>query len=157
EARPVSASARLDDSLVSGLAWTALLRWSSQAISWVSTYIVARVLLPSDYGLVSMAMIVIGLVRMVESFGLDSVLVQDRTIVGERQARLAGLIVGIGVVLCALFLALAHPVATFFKEPQVASLVAALSLLFITDALQVVPRATLQRELEFRRLAIALF
>jgi O-antigen/teichoic acid export membrane protein len=90
---------------------------------------------------------------MVEDFGLDSILVQDRSIQGRQQARLAGLIIATGVVFCLAFLALAHSIAGFFKEPQVAGAIGALSLLFITDALQVVPRATLQRELEFRRFA----
>ncbi|MEP7242486.1 MAG: lipopolysaccharide biosynthesis protein [Gammaproteobacteria bacterium] len=153
----VSEHKALDHALVSGIAWTAVLRWSSQVVSWIATFFVARLLMPSQYGLVSMAMIAIGLVRMVEDFGLDSILVQDRSIVGDRQARLAGFITSIGVGLCALFLLLAHPIAAFFKEPEVAQLISVLSLLFITDALQVVPRAALQRELRFQRLAVALF
>jgi len=148
---------RLDHSLVSGMAWTAALRWPAQVISWIATAYAARQLSPAHYGLVSMAMIAIGLVRMVEDFGLDAILVQDRTIVGERQARLAGFIVCAGVVLCALFVALSHPVALFFAEPQVAPIVALLSVLCVFDALQVVPRAQLQREMRFARLAWAQF
>ena len=134
-----------------------MLRWSSQLFSWIATFLVARILPPSSYGLVSMAMIAVGLARLVEDFGLDSILIQDRSIVGDREARLAGFILAIGVGLCVVFLILAHPVAVFFGEPQVAQLVSVLSLLFVTDALQVVSRAGLQRRLAFRKLAIALF
>jgi O-antigen/teichoic acid export membrane protein len=135
------------------MAWTAVLRWSAQFISWVGTAFAARMLTPGDYGLVGMAMLAIGLVRMVEDFGMDAVLVQDRTIQGERQARLAGLILLAGVVLSAAFVILSVPIATFFREPQVATLVAALSLLCVIDAIQVIPRAVLQRQMEFARLA----
>jgi teichuronic acid exporter len=152
-----AADRRLDHSLVSGMAWTAALRWPAQVISWVATAYAARHLAPAHYGLVSMAMIAIGLVRMVEDFGLDAILVQDRTIVGERQARLAGFVLTAGVALCALFVALAHPVAAFFGEPQVMPIVALLSLLCVFDAIQVVPRAQLQREMKFAHLAWAQF
>jgi O-antigen/teichoic acid export membrane protein len=153
----VSDSGTLDRALLSGIAWTAALRWSSQVVSWVATIFVARMLLPGDYGLVSMATIPIGLVRMIEDFGLDAILIQDRTIVDRRQAQLAGFILGIGGVLSVLSLALSHPIALFFKEPQVAQIIAVMSLLFLTDALQVVPRAILQRRLAFAHLALAFF
>lgn len=147
----------LDRALLSGIAWTAALRWSSQVVSWAATILVARILVPADYGLVSMATIPIGLARMVEDFGLDAILIQDRTIVDTRQAQLAGFILGIGGVLSALSLALSLPIAAFFKEPQVAQIIVVMSLLFITDALQVVPRAILQRRLAFTHLALAFF
>ena len=147
----------LDHSLVSGMAWTAALRWPAQAISWAATAYAARLLAPSDYGLVSMAMLGIGLVRMVEDLGLDAVLVQDRSIVGDRQARLAGFVLLAGALLSLLFVALAVPLAGFFGEQQVAPIVMLLSLLCVGDALQVVPRAALQREMRFARLAWAQF
>jgi teichuronic acid exporter len=152
-AEPASDSATVDRFLVSGMAWTAVLRWTAQIVSWLGTAVAARVLSPGDYGLVAMAMLAIGLVRMVEDFGMDAVLVQDRTISGERQARLGGLILAAGALLCGLFILLSVPIAAFFHEPQVAALIAALSVLCIADSIQVIPRATLQREMEFRKLA----
>jgi len=148
------ATGGLDHSLVSGMAWTAVLRWSAQVISWVGTFYAARLLVPADYGLVSMAMITIGLARMVEDFGMDAILIQDRGIVDSARARLAGLLLILGVALSALFALLSHPIALFFGEPRIEWMIAALSAVFITDALQVVPRAQLQRELQFRRLGV---
>lgn len=147
----------LDHSLVSGMAWTAGLRWPAQAISWIATAYAARLLTPSDYGLISMAMIAIGLVRMVEDFGLDAVLLQDRSIVGAQQARLAGFVLAVGIGLAGLFMLLSNPIAAFFGEPQVGPVIMLLSLLCVADALQVVPRAALQRQMKFAQLAWAQF
>jgi teichuronic acid exporter len=146
-------NAGVDRVLVEGMAWTAALRWSAQIVSWVGTAYAARLLAPGDYGLVGMAMLAIGLVRMVEDFGMDAVLVQDRSIAGERQARIAGLVLMLGVTLSLIFVALSSLIAGFFHEPQVASLVAVLSALCVSDALQVIPRAQLQRQMAFRTLA----
>ncbi len=143
----------LDHFLVSGLAWTAGFRWFGQLVSWAATLYAARRLAPSDYGLISMAMLGLGLARMVQDCGLDSILIQDRKIVGEEQARLAGLIVALGVFLWILFIGLAEPMALFFREPEVALIVIVLGGVFVTDALQVVPRAQMQRDLKYSQLA----
>src|SRR4051812_3370866 len=88
----------IDRLLIGGMAWTAILRWSAQIVSWVGTAMAARVLTPGDYGLIGMAMLAIGFLRLVEDFGMDAVLVQDRTIEGSRQAQVAGLILATGLV-----------------------------------------------------------
>jgi len=150
-------SITIDRSLVSGLAWMAMLRWASQIISWAATFYAARMLTPGDFGLVAMAMLAIGLARMVQEFGLDAILVQDRSIVGKTRARLAGLLVAFGIFLFVLYALLSPLVAGFFKEPRVAVIVVALSLLFIFDSIQIVSYAQLQRDLQFRRLAIVMF
>jgi teichuronic acid exporter len=147
----------VDRSLVLGIAWTAAMRWSSQFVSWVATFYAVRLLLPADYGLIAMAMLAIGLARMAQEFGLDAILVQDRSIVGDDQARLAGLLLLFGIGLFAIYALLAQPIAWFFEQPNLPGVVAALALVFIADALQVVPRAQLQRQLDFRRLGLANF
>jgi O-antigen/teichoic acid export membrane protein len=131
-----SGRSSLDRVLVDGMAWTAVLRWSAQIVSWIGTAFAARLLTPGDYGLIGIAMLAIGFARMVEDFGMDAVLVQDRSIQGARQAQLAGLVILAGAVFSAAFMLLSVPIATFFNEPQVSSLIVALSLLCICDALQ---------------------
>lgn len=144
----------MDHALVSGIAWTAVLRWAATLVSWAGTAYAARILQPSDYGLVSMAMLAIGMARMIEDFGMDAILVQDASLVGAIREQLAGFVLLLGVLISLVFAVLAVPIARFFAEPAVAGIVVALSILFIFDALQVVPRAQLQRELRFRSLGI---
>ena len=150
-------TASLDRSLVSGIAWTASLRWVAQIISWAALLYAARVLAPGDFGIIAMARAAIGFARLAEDFGLDIVLLQDRNLDAQRQARLAGFALLLGIALLVLFATLAIPVARFNEEPGAAVAVWALSLMFVIDAVQILPRAMLQRELQFRRLAIVAF
>jgi O-antigen/teichoic acid export membrane protein len=142
-----------DHALLSGIAWTAASRWIAQIISWFAVAYAARVITPADFGLAAMAGLAIGLARMVEDLGLDAVIVQDRALARDQIARLGGLAVLFGLVLASVFTALSGPIAGFFAEPAVAALVIVFGLTFITDALQIVPRALLQKDLAFRRLA----
>jgi len=143
----------LDRALFHGIAWTAVWRWAAQGVSWAVMLYAARVLSPEDFGLAAMTAVPIGLARMVEDLGLDAVIVQDRTLSHEDIAQLGGLALFVGVALVLLFNALAVPIAGFFKEPAVAGLIGVLSLTFVLDAIQILPRALLQRDLQFRRLA----
>ena len=154
EVSPAAAATNLDRQLVNGIAWTASLRWVGQIISWAALAYAVRVLTPGDFGLLRMATSVIGVALLAEDFGLDIVLLQDRSLDGQRRARLVGFAILLGVVLMFVFLALAVPLANFNNEPTVAIIVAALSLRFVIDAIQILPRAMLQRELQFQRLAI---
>lgn len=143
----------LDRLLFSGIAWTALARWSAQAISWLSTFYVVRILTPADFGLIAMATIPLGLARLVEDLGLDTIVVQDRTLTDEKLSQLGGAALSLGGGLTLLFLALSWPIAGYFKEVAVGGIVCALSFTFLTDALQIVPRALLQRDLRYKTLA----
>ncbi|HLQ35058.1 MAG TPA: lipopolysaccharide biosynthesis protein, partial [Chloroflexota bacterium] len=144
---------RLDHSLISGIAWTVVFRWIAQAVSWAATLYVVRILTPADYGLVGMATIPIGLARLVEDLGLDAVIVQDRTLSDEQLAKLAGSALCLGSILTVSFIALSTPIALYFRETAVATVVVVLSLTLLNDSIQVVPRALLQRDLKFRTLA----
>ena len=144
----------MDRTLFHGIAWTALGRWTAQGISWVGTFYVARILTPADYGLVAMAAIPIGLVRLIEDLGLDAIILQDRTLTKEQLRWLTGAAILLSMVLTILFIGLSIPISLYFKEPQVALIVSVLSLTFLIDALQVLPRALLQRDLQFRTLAM---
>jgi teichuronic acid exporter len=157
ESETVSGTQALDRSLVDGIAWTAVLRWIQQIVSWAALLYAARVLKPGDFGLIAMARAAVNLARLAEDFGLDTVLLQDRGLEGERRARVAGFALLLGAGLMVLFVGLALPIAKFNGEPTVAIIVIALSFLFILDALQILPRAMLQRHLRFRRLALVGF
>lgn len=130
------------------------MRWVIQVLSWLSTLVVARLVRPSDYGLMGMAMVYLGFVALINEFGIGSVIVQQRDLTEDQIARLGGLSVAVALFFFFLSLALAQPIALFFGEPKVRAIVMVLSLSFLTSALLVLPRALLDRELQFRRLAL---
>jgi O-antigen/teichoic acid export membrane protein len=154
-AAPPHGGRELDRSLIRGIAWTGAMRWATQLLGWASTLIVARLLAPTDYGLVGMAMVYLGFIHLINEFGLGTVIVQRRDLTADQLARIAGfaLLLGLGfVILSAL---VSGAVAEFFGEPSVRWIIPVASLAFLTSALQVVPQGLLTRDLDFRRLAWA--
>ena len=154
-APPAHSGRELDRSLIRGIAWTGAMRWATQLLGWASTLIVARLLAPTDYGLVGMAMVYLGFIHLINEFGLGAVIVQRRDLAAEQIARLAGFALLLGVAFVALSTLLSGVVADFFGEPTVRWIIPVASLAFLTSALQVVPQGLLTRDLDFRRLAWA--
>lgn len=143
----------LDRSLIRGIAWMGAGRWATQLLSWASTLIAARLLAPTDYGLVGMAMVYLGFMQLVTELGLGAAIVQRRTLTESQLARLGGLGLITGAVFLGLSALAAGPVAAFFGEPAVRWIVTVSSLTFLTSALQTLPRALLFRDLDFKKLA----
>jgi PST family polysaccharide transporter len=148
-----SPTEELDRSLVRGIAWTGGVKTVVQAVSWLSTLIVARLLSPTDYGISGMAMVYIGLVQLVNEFGLSAAVVQRRDLTDDQIARLGGLSILLGASLCAVSILSSPLIAAFFGQPAVRMVVIVLSTTFLTSAFQVLPRSLLTRELKFRDLA----
>jgi teichuronic acid exporter len=144
----------LDKSLVHGIAWTGGVKWLTQLLTWASTLIVARLLSPADYGLISMASAYLGLVTIASEFGIGTAVVTLRDLSREQLAQLNTLSIALGVAGFAASVAAAVPLARFFRSPQLPAVVIVLSLAFVITAFGSVPSSLLRRELRFKTLSI---
>jgi PST family polysaccharide transporter len=143
----------LDRSLLLGIAWTGGMRWATQIIRWVVTFAIARVLTPADYGVFGMAMVFHQFVGTVQDVGLQDAIIRQRDLTDDEIARLSGLSLLYGVAFAALSVALAGPIASFYREPSVRWILIVLAPVTILNALQIPPRAMLARELRFGSIA----
>jgi O-antigen/teichoic acid export membrane protein len=144
----------LDHSLLRGIAWTGAVKWGSQLVSWLSTIVVARVLVPSDYGLVAMAMAFLGLVALVREFGLGSAIVMIRNLDSSQLCQLNGLAFLLGIAAFLISCASAVPLSNFYNAPDLPWVVVALGGAFLTAGASSVPNSILEKELQFKTLAL---
>lgn len=147
-------SATMDKHLVGGVIWTASAKWTTQVISWVSTLIIARLLSPSDFGLVGMAAVYFALAQTFSEFGFGTAIVTLRDLTDEQVREINTFCLLSGFVAFALSCALAIPLGMFFRSPQLPAVVVVMSVAFLISGFQTVPYALLQKELRFRSLSI---
>jgi O-antigen/teichoic acid export membrane protein len=145
---------RLDRLLVHGLAWTGSVRWGVQFVTWLSTIAVARLLMPSDFGVLSMASVYLNLIVLLSEFGIATTIVTLRRLTDEQIAQINGLAVLLGLTGLVLSCAVAFPLATFFRTPELAGVIVAMSVVLVLGGVRAVPGALLQRSLRFRRIAL---
>lgn len=138
---------------VSGLKWSALGKALSQIVSWAITIVVIRLLAPSDYGLMAMAMMVITLLTHVNEFGLGSALVQAKEIDDEQCVAIFGLMLLLGSSLTTALALVSPALGWFFDEPRLPLVLSVAGLGFLVSALATVPESMLRREMNFKALA----
>ncbi len=109
--------------MITGSLWMVAMRWGIRGIGLVSTIVLARVLLPQDFGLVAMASIMVGLLETLSAFGVDLALIQNAQ-AGRRHFDTAWTIQVIQGVGIAILLAVSAPLANvYFHEPRVGALI----------------------------------
>lgn len=139
---------------IHGVSWSAVQRIGSQAIQFVVFLLLARLLEPKAFGLLSLALVYVTFLQIFVEQGFGDAIIQRREIDGVYldTAFWANLLAG--VVFCAVGSAAAGPVARVFGQPELAPILRWLSLLFPLNALTVVPQCLLRRALGFQSLAL---
>ncbi len=64
--------------MAKGAAWMVGFKLAERSIGMVSTIILARILVPEDFGLIAMATAVIAVVEILQAFGFDVALIQNQ-------------------------------------------------------------------------------
>jgi PST family polysaccharide transporter len=123
-------------------------------LSWASTLIVVRILTPADYGLVGMAALYLGLVKLVSEFGLGAAVLALRDLTDHQIQQLNTFSLYFGVAGFALSAAAATPIGVFFHAPALPAVVMVSSTVSIISALRSVPSALLQRDMQFKHLSV---
>ncbi len=116
--------------------------------------VLARLLTPREFGLAGMALAVAAVVPAVLDLGLGAALVQRPTIDEQDRSTAFWTSVAVGVLVALAGIGLARPVASFFGEPRVAALFAALTAGFFLTALASTHMALLTRAMNFRAIEL---
>ena len=153
---PTTARARFDRdrSLLRGVAWNGIVKLVGQSAAWASTIVVARHLLPDDYGVVGMATFMLGLIELVTEFGIGTAIATRKDLTDEQAMELNSVSVLLGVAGTLVICATAPLVSRFFHDGRVVKVLFVLSSTFLLRSFRSVPWGLLQRDLRFRSLAV---
>ncbi len=135
---------------LSGIKWSAIERFGVQGIQFVIGLILARILSPSDYGIIGMLAIFMAIAQTIIDSGFSKALIQkqDRTEIDFSTAFFFNIVVGI---VCYLILFVTSPyIAIFFKEPILKDVLRVLAINLFLNSLAVVPTAKLSIKVDFK-------
>jgi len=123
---------------------------SGKFLVFVSTIILARILLPAEFSQMGYCLIAIQYLDILNGFGVSSAIISRRDRIEE--AANAALLIGVttGIVLFGLSWIAAPFLAEFFNEPKVTDLLRALAIVIPISAIGAVPTALIQRSMRFK-------
>lgn len=126
---------------------------AGKLVSLGVTLVMARLLSPEDYGLMAMAMVLVGFIGFFNEVGIGSAIVQ-KPVLGQNEVNgCFSFSMLASVLLFALTAALSGPAAAFFGNPALQPMVVVLATTFILGALGTVPTAFLRKNMQFKAIA----
>ena len=134
--------------------WSALESWGSKVSSMAVFVVLARLLSPEEFGLIALAQVLLSAVQLLVEAGFDEAIVQRRELRKEHIAAAFCMGAALGVLMAGLVFASAGAIAGIYGEPRLVPVIRALSVLFIFQGMSATPKGLLQRELEFKSIAL---
>jgi lipopolysaccharide exporter len=135
--------------MAAGAAWMVLLRLFDRSVGLISTAILARLLLPADFGLVAMAMSVIAFIELATAFSFEVALIQKAEPRREHYdtAWTLNILLAAGGGLVTAALAL--PAASFYGDPRLAPVMWAIAAGWCLSGFENVGTVNFRREMNF--------
>ena len=135
---------------VHGMKWSLVAQILNVSTTVATTAVLARLLAPSTWGLVSMALVVLRFGQYFARMGVGSALVQKPELTDDDVRAGFTSSVLLGAAVCAVVVVAAPFTHFLFKNPQVVSVARVMSLTFILDGAAITSGALLQRQLKFK-------
>ena len=144
----------INNKAFTGMSWTALERLVSQLIQLTISIVLARLLLPSDYGIIGMLAIFMAISQTLMDSGFANALIQkkDRCNIDYYTVFYFNII--IGIILYLFFYILAPWIADFYHMPILKSVTRVYTLTLVINSLSIVQSTKFQIELRFKELAL---
>lgn len=143
-------------SVFKGASWLAAFKGISQSISWVATIIIARLLLPDDYGLMEKSMIFTGYAVIFSDLGLGAAIIQKNDVSKNELSSIFWFSFIISLLLGIICFFIAYPSAHIFNDSRIIPVTQFIALVFVTGGLRIVPESILKRNLDFKKSGFAL-
>lgn len=137
--------------MAKGAAWLVLFRLTDRGIGFVSTLILARLLVPGDFGLVAMATALLAALELLGAFSFDLALVQNQQADRRHYDTVWTFAASFGVFKALALCALAAPMAAFYAEPRLEALVYAVALCTLVHGFDNVGVVSFQKELQLHK------
>jgi O-antigen/teichoic acid export membrane protein len=137
--------------LVTNLAWRISEQTASVAITTVVSILLARILGPSEFGVVAMALVLTNILGVVVEGGFGSAIIQKADADDLDYDTVFWINLAVSVFLYGLVVVMAGLIAGFYREPELVSVIRWLGIGVIIGAFRTVQQAHIARRLQFRR------
>lgn len=148
---------KLGHKIVNGTGWVSFDRLGTMALRFIVNLILARLLMPEDFGYIGMLAIFIAVSQTLIDGGFGSALIQKKEPSQEDYSTIFYWNVLFSIVLYGILFLSAPFIAAFFKLSLLCNILRILGLVLIINALMIVQYNRLRKHLEFKTIALINF
>ena len=125
-----------------------------QICSWFLTLLTARLLSPSDYGMLALAETAFPYLAIITNLGITTWAVQRRALERDDQEKVFAFSLALGVLSSSVFFAAAPRLAAFYHSPELAVVLQVLAPVFLLESISAVPKAMMRRQMRFKTIGL---
>ena len=141
---------QLKHNVVSGLIWRGLERISTQGIQFIISIILARLLLPEDFGTLALLGIFIAVASIFAESGFGAALIQKKEVSKDDYCSVFYFNLGGAILLYAVLFIVAPWIATFYNNNDLVTILRVSALILIIQAGSKIQITVLSREMRFK-------
>lgn len=134
-----------------GAAWMVALQSADRALGFISIIVLARLLVPADFGLVALGMAVVGGLAAFSEFGFDLALIQNQNAERRHYDTAWTLTLLRGFLLAGILIAIAEPNAALMGDDRLVELGYVLALIPFIESFINIGIVDFRKELQFRK------
>ncbi|WP_066633786.1 lipopolysaccharide biosynthesis protein [Desulfolucanica intricata] len=138
--------------VLSSLFWKLMERGGAHGIQFIVQIILARLLLPEDYGIIALVVIFTSFAGVFVQSGLNTALVQKKNADEADFSSVFYLSLFIACLIYIILFLAAPFIAAFYEEPQIISVLRVLSITLFFGAFNSIQNAVVSRNLQFKKL-----
>lgn len=140
--------------VIGGMGWVALSHYANRLLGFVSTLILAKLLVPEDFGLVALAAMVVDVMKLFRDVGMGQALIHRREDVEKASHTAFYLLIGLNSLLYLAAVAVSPFIADYYNNPAVTMVLIITSSSLVWYSIRAVPEALVRKEVDFRKLVI---
>lgn len=140
----------LKQATTKGLFWSSVERFSNQGVQFVFSIILARLLSPSDYGIIAMVTIFFAVAQSFVDSGFSNALVRKTDRVEEDLSTCFYFNIGVGIIAYIVLFLIAPLVANFYSQPILSPIIRITGLEVMLNSLCVVQQALFTIKIDFK-------
>lgn len=137
--------------MAEGAIWMVLLKLIQRSLGLVSTIILARLLVPADFGLVAMAMSFIAILELISAFGFDMALIQNPSAERRHYDTAWTFNVLFAAVVATMIATLAVPISHFYNESRLPPILYVLAIAALVQGFENIGVVAFRKDLEFKK------
>ena len=138
----------------SGVKWNSIAAAVKISVQLITLAILARLLHPEDFGLMSMAVVIIGFAQAFADFGLSNAIIYRQDATRQQLSSLYWLNLTVGLILFCILWLMTPLVVKYYQEPSLKTILHWLIGVFLIIPFGQQFQSLLRRELRFRTLSI---
>jgi len=132
-----------------GIKWSFISTFGNMVVQFVAGVVLARLLLPRDYGLMGMALVVIAISNSVSDSGLYQALIQKKDAAPDDFSVVFKFNLRFSLILVVLIFFFSEAIAKFYNQTEISSIIKLLAILVIVDSFSIIQRASLIKDIRF--------